>query len=364
MFEPYPDGVNGTNVNNVKNLVKRLPQFRVAVNSRCGRACFFCRPSGEGVSTAAGVELAVDELVAVAAEIKAQGIDSIKLTGGDPALYGPLEEGVLRLKDEVGFSDIEVISRHPRIGERASRLAAGGVTRFNMSLDTLDSRLHQELCGVNDHEAVVGAVRQCVATGVPVKVNMVVMNGVNDEEVEELVEFCGQSGVKTLKLLDVIKDLDSGAESFATRLATKRGRQLPDLYRGMDDIIEKFAARSARRNLQTQGGLGHPMTSLIMDSGLEVLVKDSTAGAWYGSMCKSCRFFPCHDALMALRLTADLRLQFCLLRDDYTVKLDEVVKWPQALATTIREALELYAGATFHSANSNESAKTRAEITV
>jgi GTP 3',8-cyclase len=91
----------------------RLPQFRVTVNARCGRACFFCRPSGEAVATEAGSELKVDDLIAVATAVRAAGIPSIKLTGGDPALYDPLEEAVARLKREAGFHEIEVISRHP-----------------------------------------------------------------------------------------------------------------------------------------------------------------------------------------------------------------------------------------------------------
>lgn len=329
------------------NPQERLPQFRVAVNARCLRACFFCRPSGEAIPTPAGTELLVDDLIAVAKEIRFRGIVSAKLTGGDPALFKPLEEAVFRLRDEAGFADIEVISRHPRIGERAALLAANGVTRFNISLDTLDPQLHYELCGINDHAQVLRALRECIATGLPVKVNMVVMGGVNDDQVQELADFCAQAGVRTLKLLDIIKDLDSGAESFAARLALKRGKRLTDLYRGLDDIVEDLATAAKERSLQNQGGLGHPMTSLIMDSGMEILVKDSTAGAWYGAKCKTCPFFPCHDALMALRLTADLRLQFCLLRGDNTIRLAPVVKEPAVLGKLIGEALEVYKTASF-----------------
>src|ERR1700722_14796807 len=127
-----------------------LPQFRVTLNSRCGRACFFCRPSGEAVATHANQELTVDELVTVAKSVRRFGIRDIKLTGGDPALYKPLEEAVYRLRSDAGFEEIELISRHPLIGPRAKRLAEAGVTKFNISVDTLDPRLHHELCGDND----------------------------------------------------------------------------------------------------------------------------------------------------------------------------------------------------------------------
>jgi len=304
-----------------QGFVSRLPQFRVTVNSRCGRACFFCRPSGEAISTAATAELAADDLVRVATAVRRTGITGIKLTGGDPALYGPLEEVVRRLRQEAGFEEIEVISRHPLIGQRAAQLANCGVTQFNMSVDTLDPALHHEICGVDDLAAVLDALGACVATGVPVKVNTVVMAGVNGEELGALAAFCERLGVHTLKLLDVIKDLDAGAESFARRLAIKRGRTISDLYVPLDQVAAQFWQAAVSTERRTQGGLGHPMTVLTMPSGFEVVTKDSRAGAWYGEVCNGCPFFPCHDALMALRLTADRRLQFCLLREDITVPL-------------------------------------------
>jgi cyclic pyranopterin phosphate synthase len=329
---------------------ERLPQFRVTLNARCGRACFFCRPSGEAVATAADSELKVDDLIAVAKVVRAAGISSIKLTGGDPALYDPLEEAVARLRREAGFDEIEIISRHPRIGQRAERLAALGATQFNMSIDTLDKRLHSELCGVDDLPEVVGALQSCVKTGVPVKVNMVVMGGVNDNEVSSLAGFCAMNGIRTLKLLDVIKDLDEGAESFARRLAIKRGKKLTDLYVPLETFTQKFAAVAVKHEVRSQGGLGHPMTVLTLPSGLELMLKDSQAGAWYGSVCGDCPFFPCHDALMALRLTADLRLQFCLLRQDNTIDLAQI-DHEDKLRDVVRTALAPYANAYFRPAN-------------
>lgn len=334
-------------VSNSRPKALRLPQFRVTLNARCGRACFFCRPSGEAVATAAGSELPVDHLIAVAKVIRSAGITSIKLTGGDPALYDPLELAVRRLRGEAGFEEIEIISRHPRIGERAEHLAALGVTQFNMSIDTLDPQLHHELCGVDDLPQVIGALQRCVQTGVPVKVNTVVMGGINDDEIEQLADFCAHNGIRTLKLLDVIKDLDEGAESFARRLAIKRRKTLRDLYTPLEVFSERFAAQAVKREVISQGGLGHPMTATTLPTGLKLMLKDSKAGAWYGSVCDGCPFYPCHDALMALRLTADLRLQYCLLRQDNTLDLQGVIGDEERLRAAVLPALAPYTQATF-----------------
>ncbi len=331
----------------------RLPQVRVTVNSRCKRSCFYCRPSGEAVATESSAALDPDHLIAVATAVRAQGVDGIKLTGGDPALYEPLVDAVRRLRVEAGMREVEVISRHPRIGELAPALAEAGVTLFNVSLDTLDRELHREVCGVDDHVEVLAAIKACVATGVPVKVNVVVMSGINTSEIEQLVAFCEEAGVHSVKLLDIIKDLGEGTESFARRLEIKRGRKLDDLYVPLEDLAADLRGRAIDEQVVQQGGLGHPMTVLTMPSGTKVVIKDSTAGAWYGSVCRGCPLFPCHDALMALRLTADARLQFCLLREDVTVDLAPLLTQGDeaALAAQVEAAFEMYGEAYFRPGN-------------
>lgn len=338
------------NVSDVRGMGDmRKPQLRVTVNSRCKRSCYYCRPSGEAVATESGTDLAPDHLIAVAAAATDRGVDAIKLTGGDPALYEPLVESVRRLRQEAGMREVEVISRHPRIGELAPALAEAGVTLFNVSLDTLDAQLHREICGVDDHADVLAAIKACVATGVPVKVNVVVMSGINTPEIESLIEFCEAAGVHSVKLLDIIKDLNESSESFARRLEIKRQLRLPELYVPLEELAGDLRVRAIDEEVLQQGGLGHPMTVFTMPSGMKVVIKDSNAGAWYGSVCRGCPLFPCHDALMALRLTADARLQFCLLREDVTVDLSPLLEKGDAegLAAQLEAAFEMYAAAFF-----------------
>lgn len=135
----------------------RLPQFRVTVNARCGRACFFCRPSGEAVATAAGTELKVDDLIAVAKVVRAAGITSIKLTGGDPALYDPLEDAVLRLPAD--------LFRHGRLvlERRGFRSLARGALRRAHRHRAQAHHAGQGQSRANRHDCE--ALRDCVEGG-------------------------------------------------------------------------------------------------------------------------------------------------------------------------------------------------------
>ena len=107
-------------------LAARIPQARIAVNARCGRACFFCRPSGESISTPPASMLDTETVVQLCVALMKSGVREFKLTGGDPALWPPLVECVRRLKNDVAVPRLEVISRHPRIGDVADALQAAG----------------------------------------------------------------------------------------------------------------------------------------------------------------------------------------------------------------------------------------------
>jgi len=328
--------------------LSKLPPLRIAVNSRCGRRCFFCRPSGEALTTPTGKSLDLATIETVVASYVECGGKFVKLTGGEPALWSDLALCVAKLKNEIGVEEIHVISRHPEIGTQAPSLAASGVDLINISLDTLIQDLHHEITGVPDLSKILYAIQQCIDTGITVKINAVVMKGINDDHLEELVDFCEKTGVQSLKLLDVIVDISSGNESHIKYLYKLQGKSLEDLYCNLGDLISPFRAKAINTRITGQGGLGHPMLALTLPSGLEVIVKDHNAGAWYGSICENCCYYPCHDALMAIRLTSDIRLQYCLLNEDNAVDLaPHLQNGSNSITEIMRGALSVYNEARF-----------------
>ncbi|PCH68507.1 MAG: hypothetical protein COC12_09920 [Rhodobacteraceae bacterium] len=326
---------------------QRRPQFRIAVNSRCGRSCFYCRPSGETVAHGVS-ELNIKDLLPVASHLRARGISSAKITGGDPALYGQLEELVHELKHGLMFEHIEVISRHPAIGTKATGLIAAGLDQINFSLDSVDPVTYAKITGQTDLDRLEQAIRVFVQTGIPVKINTVFMQGINDSEFVQIIRHCENLGVSTLKFLDVIVDMDQGMPSFSKRLAKiVPGGTLQWLYGDMSMLRAWLADCSDGCEIGTQGDLGHPMEVYRLPSGMRVVLKDSHAGAWYGDICANCSHFPCHDALMALRLGPDGNLQCCLLNSEAVVRLDDVRGDSEAIAERIDLALSTYETAVF-----------------
>lgn len=323
-----------------------VPQLRVAVNARCQRACFYCRPSGEGPVTEAKEKLDAKTVYDVVAACAKFGVKVVKLTGGDPALWEPLVECVRRIKSDLNV-DLEVITEHPKIADYVDELAAAGIDSIKVSVDTLKPDLHKKISGVADLEEILQAVRKCVASGVPTKLNMVVMKGINDQEIGALVDFCEREGIQSLKLLDLMTDLHDGDESFASRLRAFGVKSLSEIYFPLSEVTDLLRGRAVREDKDRQVQLGNPVINFTMSSGLVVSVKDHQEGAWYGSICEGCKHFPCNSAIVALRLTADKRLQYCLLRDDLCVDLDPVLSDPAALERTLSKVLGVYNEAYF-----------------
>jgi GTP 3',8-cyclase len=273
----------------------------------------------------------------------------VKLTGGDPALYGPLIDVVAKLKTEVGFNHIEVISRHPKIANIAPQLKAAGLDQINFSLDTTSEKQYRLITGKRDFHELVSAIRTFAELQLPVKLNTVMMKGINDDEYDKIVNFSQELGISTLKFLDVIVDLDQGFQSFQRRLEKiVPGAKLEDLYYDMGQIRTWLADRASSKRTIKQGSLGHPMDAFLLPGGLEVVLKDSNAGAWYSEVCSGCIHYPCHDALMALRLGPDYDLQLCLLNSEINIKLRDQLQDPQELEQSIRGALAAYTSAKFH----------------
>ena len=330
----------------LRTMFSVLPELRIAVNARCGRACFFCRPSGEAVETLHDAELDIETVLAVAKICEGFGVSYIKLTGGEPAFWSSLPECVGRLKDETKCR-IEVVSRHSKIAELVQALVRAGLDMLNISIDTLDPDLHQKITGVNDLAKILDALKMSISVGLPCKVNMVVLAQVNDHEIERVITFCESLGVKIVKLLDLMVDIEDGTESFARRIRLLGVNSLRELYLPLQNITERLRRRAIKeRHFRQPGGLGNPMLGLTLESGIEVILKDHHTGAWYGSICKGCKYYPCNSALMALRLTADARLQYCLLREDLCI--DTKLLDLRCLSMIIKDVLRVYNQAVFH----------------
>ena len=140
-----------------------------------------------------------------------QGIKYIKLTGGEPLIREDIVEIVQRIKPYV--EEVSMTTNASRLVELACSLKEAGLARVNISLHSLNPDKFKEITGSDRIEEVEAGIIEALRCGLtPVKLNMVVMKGVNHEEIESLIEFSSKTGA-ILQLIE-FQELENGTEYY------------------------------------------------------------------------------------------------------------------------------------------------------
>jgi len=170
--------------------------LRVSVTDRCNLRCTYCMPP-EGLDWIPGDELlSADELVRVVRLAVAEGVTEVRFTGGEPLVRPDLEAIIAGAAGLSPAPSISLTTNGIGLTKRAESLRAAGLTRINVSLDTLDRERFTSLTRRDRLADVLDGIEAAKAAGLhPVKINTVPMRGVNDDEVVSLVRWAIDSGV-------------------------------------------------------------------------------------------------------------------------------------------------------------------------
>jgi cyclic pyranopterin phosphate synthase len=174
---------------------RRVKDLRLSITDRCNLRCTYCMPA-EGLKWLARDELLTYEEQARIARVCVDryGFEAVRVTGGEPTLRAHLPR-LVALLAPLGV-DLALTTNGVKLPEMAEPLAAAGLQRINVSLDSLDPVTFRALTRRDDHDRVLAGIDAAVAAGLhPVKINCVVIRGVNDDEVVDLAAFGRAKGV-------------------------------------------------------------------------------------------------------------------------------------------------------------------------
>ncbi|NMR21283.1 GTP 3',8-cyclase MoaA [Cellulomonas fimi] len=172
--------------------------LRISLTDRCSLRCTYCMPA-DGVPWIPGRDLlSTDELVRVAAVAVGMGVTEVRLTGGEPLLRPDVVDVVARiaaLTGPGGSPEVSLTTNALRLPALAAPLAAAGLARVNISIDTLRRDRFAELTRRDRLHDVLAGIAAADAAGFrPLKLNAVAMRGVNDDELVDLVRFAADRG--------------------------------------------------------------------------------------------------------------------------------------------------------------------------
>ena len=287
----------------------KIPQLRVLVTDYCDSKCIYCRPSGEGNLNCHGLSMSYETAVQAAIAYRKIGGNEIKISGGDPAFWRYLSEYVAFLKKELKYERIELITRSVKIASRLDELNRSGLDVINFSLDTVDKDRYIYITKKSDFEQLVDIIT-LASHQMYCKINMVLLPDTSESEIANMIEFCNANDVDELKILDYIDDIQENATNINVS-----ANQFDLIYKQLEKFTKNFS-------IAFQGKLGHPMRVYQISDSFKVTCKDARQGAWYCELCRKCSHYPCHDALMALRVTPSNSFQLCLLNNKMHLHFD------------------------------------------
>jgi len=209
---------------------RHIEYVRLSVTDQCDLRCFYCMPKGFNDYQEPDDWLTFDEIERVMRAFSELGTRRVRITGGEPLIRKNLPDLIGRLNQLPGIEDLSLSTNATRLARQADALIEAGVSRINVSLDTLQAdKFKQITCG--KLEKVIGGLMAAKKAGfAPIKINMVAMKGVNDDEIEDMVEFCIENDF-TLRFIETMPMGNTGLKASEQYLDLQTvKRRLADRY--------------------------------------------------------------------------------------------------------------------------------------
>jgi cyclic pyranopterin phosphate synthase len=207
---------------------RSITYLRVSVTDRCDFRCAYCMSEDMTFLPKADV-LSLEELDRLCAAFIRKGVRKLRLTGGEPLVRRNIMSLFRRLGRRLGaggLDELTVTTNGSQLARYAEELVGAGVRRINVSLDSLDAAKFAAITRWGKLDKVLDGLAAAKAAGLAVKINAVALKGVNDDEFDRLIAWCGEQGFD-LVLIEVMPMGELGDEARLDQylpLSLVRGR--------------------------------------------------------------------------------------------------------------------------------------------
>ncbi|WP_420322536.1 GTP 3',8-cyclase MoaA [Flagellimonas sp.] len=173
----------------VDNHNRKINYLRLAVTDRCNLRCNYCMPS-EGIEFVKNDKLlSIDELIRISEILVGQGIDKIRITGGEPFVRKDLMVLLRKLSGMNGLNDISVTTNATLIGPYIDELKALGIKNVNVSLDAINRETFERITRRNQFDTVHNNLIRLISEGFNVRINFIVLEGQNEQDIIPILEL-------------------------------------------------------------------------------------------------------------------------------------------------------------------------------
>jgi GTP 3',8-cyclase len=210
---------------------RKIDYLRISVTDRCNFRCHYCMPETQKFLPHSEL-LDYTELALIADRFIDHGIRKIRLTGGEPLVRRDIGVLIERLGKQVAngrLEELTLTTNSSRLAQHADKLAAASIRRINVSLDSLDPKRFTEITRGGDLAQVLAGISAAKSAGIAIRINMVALKAVNEDEVLRMAEYCASEG-HDLALIETMP-LGDGVSGRA------------DHYVALDDFIAPLRER-------------------------------------------------------------------------------------------------------------------------
>jgi len=254
--------------------MKEINSLRLSVTQRCNLSCPYCHREGE---LNPAKEISMEKIEEIIKNAKSIGIKKIKITGGEPLVREGITD-VIRIIKKYNFEEISLVTNGFLLDKYAFELKEAGLNRVNIGCDSLSSNIL-----LKNAENIKSGLRAAKEAGLtPIKLNMVVLKGINDKEIVKMIEFARENDA-VLQLIELINIDDEFYKKHYFSL------------KEIEKELEKKAMMVIKKEMHNrrQYDLGDVMIEIVRP-----FTKD---------FCQNCT---------RLRITSDGRIKPCLMRND------------------------------------------------
>lgn len=272
---------------------RTITNVRIALTNACNLRCIYCHHEGEEINGCTvgdhHIQMTKEEIAELISVFTELGVTTIKLIGGEPTLRSDLLDIIRSIPPHIESS---MTTNGTLLEKMAADLKAAGLSRVNVSLDTMRRDRYQKITGRDLLPDVLAGIDAALAVGLtPVKLNMVILKGINDDEVEEVLSYV--RGKKNI-ILQIIELMD--VNGWADHID-----HVEDVSRGNANVVGDLEKDIASRSTQVTTRRMHHRRKYSLD-GAEVEVVRPMHNLEF---CANCN---------RLRVTSNGKLKPCLLR--------------------------------------------------
>jgi cyclic pyranopterin phosphate synthase len=262
-----------------------LLNLRVSVTQRCNLHCPYCHREGEEKRVSNSViEMTPEEIVRIVKVAVKLGMRKVKITGGEPLLRPDILDVVKGIAGIHGLKDLSMTTNGTLLSKFAESLHDNGLMRVNVNIPTLDNETYHKLVGGNLQD-VLNGIEAAVNAGLnPVKLNMLILKGVNNKDIPRMMSFASKSG--TILQLIELEPVNVSSEYYEQR------------HFALDEVEVELKNRAAK--VETRGDMQNRRIYYLPNVKVEVIHPIENT-----EFCARCT---------RLRVTSNGKLKPCLMK--------------------------------------------------